>query len=117
MTPAAKSLYFFSIYLLLLSVLLIAIPNTVLTLTSMPETNEVWIRIVGVLVFSLGIYYYFMAPTNHVLFMTLTAYLRALIIVWFALFVFLGWVSPMLMLFGVIDLIGAVWTFMALRKG
>lgn len=117
MTPAAKSLYYFSFYLLLLSVALLVVPNTLLALFQLPETSEVWIRIVGMLVFYLGIYYNYMAPTNHVLFITLTVYLRALVIVWFALFVLLGWVSPMLIIFGAIDLLSAIWTYTALRKG
>jgi hypothetical protein len=116
MTQAAKSLYVFSIYLLILGVILIVFPNTLLTLSMMPETSEVWIRVVGMLVFNLGLYYFMMAPTNHTMFLTLTVYIRASIILWFILFVLMEWVSPMLIGFGVIDLLSAIWTYTALRK-
>lgn len=116
MTSAAKSLYVFAIYLLVLGVLLIVMPNTLLSMFQIPETHEVWIRIAGVLTFSIGIYYFYMAPQNNTVFMALTAYVRASIIIWFTVFVLMDWVSPQLILFGVIDLLGALWTFMALRK-
>jgi len=116
MTPASKSVYFFGIYLIVLGIVLITIPNTLLLTLQLPETNEVWIRVVGVLVFSIGMYYVYLAPQNNNTFLALTAYVRASIMVWFILFVMLDWVPPQLILFGVIDLIGAIWTFMALRR-
>jgi hypothetical protein len=65
MTSASKSLYVFAIYLLVLGVLLIVIPNSLLSMFQIPETNEVWIRIAGVLTFSIGIYYFYMAPPKQ----------------------------------------------------
>jgi hypothetical protein len=116
MTAASRSLYIFAIYLLVLGIVLIVMPNALLATFQLPETNEVWIRVVGMLVFNLGLYYYFMAPANNVLFLTLTVYVRALVIVWFTVFVLMDWVSPRLLLFGVVDLLAAAWTFFALRK-
>jgi hypothetical protein len=58
-----------------------------------------------------------MAPTNNTLFMTLSVYVRGTIIVWFTLFVLLDWISPSLIVFGLIDLLAAGWTYLALRKG
>lgn len=116
MTAASRSLYIFAIYLLVLGIVLIVMPNALLATFQLPETSEVWIRVVGMLVFNLGLYYYFMAPANNVLFLTLTVYVRALVIVWFTVFVLMDWVSPRLLLFGVVDLLAAAWTFFALRK-
>jgi uncharacterized membrane protein YesL len=45
-----------------------------------------------------------------------TVQARAVVIVFFVAFVFLGWVKPVLIIFGAIDLAGAIWTFMALRS-
>ena len=116
MTAASKSLYVFALYLLVLGVLLIVMPNTLLAMFQIPETNEVWIRIAGMLTFSIGIYYFYMAPQNNTVFMALTAYVRASIIIWLTVFVLMDWVSARIILFGVVDLLGALWTFMALRK-
>jgi hypothetical protein len=71
---------------------------------------------VGVLVLNIGILYIYMAPANLTLFFTLTVYARALVLVWFVLFVIAGWAAAPLILFGVVDLIGALWTFAALRR-
>jgi hypothetical protein len=117
MTAASKSLYFFAIYLLVLGLTLVIFPNNLLSLFFMPETNEPWIRVVGMLVFCLGIYYYFMAPTNNVLFLTLSVYLRASVMIWLTVFVLLDWVSPMIILFGIVDLLAAGWTYFLLKAG
>jgi len=116
MNAASKSVYYFGFYLLLLSVSLTVSPNTLLALFQLPETNEVWIRIVGVLVFNIGILYVVMAQSNHKLFLTLTVYLRSSIPVWFILFVLIGWAPATLILFGIVDFAGAVWTYLNLKK-
>ena len=107
MNSAAKSVYYFGFYLLILSASLTVIPNVLLSTFMMPETNEVWIRIVGVLVFNISILYIVMAQTNNKLFLTLSVYLRASILVWFVLFVLIGWAPATLILFGVVDFAGA----------
>jgi uncharacterized membrane protein YesL len=45
-----------------------------------------------------------------------TTYDRPTVIVVFTIFVVLGMVKPMLILFGAIDLLGAVWTWLELRS-
>jgi hypothetical protein len=116
MNSAAKSVYYFGFYLLILSASLTVIPNVLLSIFMMPETNEVWIRIVGVLVFNIGILYIVMAQTNNKLFLTLSVYLRASILVWFVLFVLIRWAPATLILFGVVDFAGALWTYLELKK-
>ena len=74
------------------------------------------IHVLGPVVFAIGMYYVFMAPTNNALFLILSVYARISIFVWFTVFVVLAWAPPQLMLFGVVDLAGAVWTYMGLRK-
>lgn len=81
-----------------------------------PETSEVWIRVVGILVFNIGLYYVFMDPTNNALFYTITIYTRASILVWFIVFVLIGWAPATLIAFGLADMAGAAWTFMAMRN-
>jgi hypothetical protein len=116
MNTAAKSVYYFGFYLLLLGITLITYPNLLLSTFGQPETMEVWIRVVGVIVFNIGLYYIFMAPANNALFCTLTVYTRLAVLVWFIVFVVLEWAQPSLILFGAVDAVGALWTYMALRK-
>ncbi len=116
MTNAGKSVYYFGFYLMIVGITLTGFPNILLSTFQLPETNEVWIRVVGILVFNIGLYYVFMAPTNSTLFYTLTVYTRASILVWFIVFVLIGWVQPQLILFGLADMAGAAWTYMAMKK-
>ena len=47
MTAASKSIYYFGLYLYVVGLTLIFVPNLLLSTLQMPETQEVWIRIVG----------------------------------------------------------------------
>ncbi len=47
MSNAAKSILVYGIYLLILSFMLLVIPNIALTIFGLPATNEVWVRVVG----------------------------------------------------------------------
>ena len=57
MSKAAFSVFVFSIYLLVMGFVLVVMPNHLLSLFQLPETNEVWIRVVGMLILILGLYY------------------------------------------------------------
>jgi hypothetical protein len=81
----------------------------------MPSTSEVWIHVVGVLVLFLAFYYIQVARQEMTYFFKLTVYTRSSLIIFFAAFVLLGLARPPLLLFGVVDLLGALWTAMALR--
>ena len=116
MNAASRSVYYFGFYLLATGVTLTVFPNTLLSIVGMPEATEVWIHILGAIVFMIGLYYVFMAPANHALFLTLTVYARCAVFVWFLVFVLIGMAPVQLMLFGSVDLIGAIWTYTALRK-
>ena len=117
MTPAAKTVYYFGFYLLLLGLGLVFVPDLILTPFGFEATREVWIRVLGAVVVNLGVYYVFLAPTNNEAFFKMTAFTRLLIMLWFALFVVLDWAKPALLLFAAVDVAGALWTWNALRKG
>lgn len=116
MTAASKSLYYFGFYLLVLGIALTVVPNMILSLFQMQETSELWIHVLGTVVFAIGLYYVFMAPSNNVLFMTLSIYARSFVLAWFVVFVIIGWAPAQLILFGLVDVAGAVWTYTALKK-
>lgn len=115
MSNSAKSVLVFGVYLVGLSAILLVLPNVLLGLFGLPATNEVWIRVVGMLTLFLGVYYLQAARAGLTSFFQWTVYVRASVIVFFTLFVLLQWVSPMLILFGVVDLLGAIWTGLTLR--
>jgi hypothetical protein len=116
MTASAKSVCYFGFYLYAVGITLMAAPNFLLTTLQLPETNEVWIRVVGVLAFAIGYYYHRTGAGNIHSFFKHTIPTRIFVFLFFTLFVLLNYVSPMLILFGTADLAGAVWTWVALKK-
>lgn len=115
MTNAARSVYAFGIYLLVLGGILVGSPNTLLAVFRLPSTTEPWIHVLGVTVLAIGMLDVASARAEQ------TAFFRAT--VWVRVFVFLSFVAlaltqiapPILVVFGVVDLAGAIWTFAALR--
>ena len=117
MSPAARSVNIFGIYLLLLGVVLLVAPNMLLGLFGLPTTTEVWIRVVGMLCVLLGTYYRVSAGAEARAFFRATVLLRASVTLFFVVFVAAGWSQWPLVLFGLVDAAGALWTWTALRSG
>jgi hypothetical protein len=116
MSKSARSIFVFSLYMFVLGIILIVIPNVLLNLFTLPETNEVWVRVVGMLVFILG-FYYFQASKNEIKkFFQWTVYVRAAVPIFFIVFVVLDFAPPILIMFGFIDAIAALWTHLSLRS-
>jgi len=116
MSAASRSVTWFGFYLYLVGLTLLFFPNVLLSLVQIPETQEVWIRVVGVLALCIGFYYHMCGSKNDLYFVKLTVPVRVFVCICFVIFVLLKLVSPMLIGFGVIDLIGAIWTWSALRE-
>lgn len=116
MTAAARSLYYFSFYLFGMGIGLMLVPNLVLSIFRLPLTSEVWIRVVGVLAFTIGFYYFNTAAKNNIAFIKLTVPTRIFVFICFTTFAALQYVSPILIAFGAIDLAGAIWTNWALGR-
>lgn len=116
MSNAAKSVFVFGIYELILGITLLTTPNPLLVLFGFPATNEVWIRVVGSLLCFFAFYDFQGARHELTDYFRWTVYARSSVILFFTAFVLLGLASPVLILFGVIDLLGALWTAIALRS-
>jgi len=115
MSKSAFTIQAFSVYLMVMGMILLFLPNLLLSLFAIPFTSEVWIRVVGVLVFNIGIYYWFAAKSEVKAFFMASVYARAFVLAAFMVFVAIGLTSPTLILFGTVDFLGGVWTFLALR--
>lgn len=115
MSGARQSLVVWSIYVYVLGAVLLLIPNVLLGVFGIEETKEVWIRVVGVTVVALGVLYSG-AVRSHTRQMYMAAvwdrYLAVVLLLILAVTV-----GPwQLALFAVVDVIGATWTWMALRS-
>ena len=115
MSKGARSVFVFGLYLAVLGVVLLVVPNFLLEAFFLPGTTEVWIRVVGMLILFLGFFYTQAARKELTDFVRWTMYPRSTVILFFAVFVLLGFAKPPLILFGVVDLLGVIWTGLALR--
>ena len=116
MSKSTLSMFVFSLYMFFLGTILLVIPNVLLNLFAFPETNEVWIRVVGMLVFLLGFYYFLASKREIKIFFQWTVYTRLSVLIFFAIFVLLDFAPPILILFGCIDAVAALWTHLSLRS-
>ena len=116
MSPAARSVFVFGLYLAGLGGALMLVPNLVLAPFGFPPTSEVWLRVAGSLVAIIG--FFFLVAARHELtpFFRATLFARSFLFVSLSGFVLAGLAPAQLILFGVIDLLGALWTFFALRR-
>ena len=116
MSKAAVSMVVFGIYMAIIGLTMLVFPNELLSLFAYPTTTEVWIRILGFIVAVLGYYYLVAARYELTPLFWASVYGRPVVIVVFAGLVLLRLAEPTLILFGAIDLLGAVWTAWALRS-
>jgi hypothetical protein len=116
MSNSARSVFVFGLYLLVLGIVLLVAPNFLLGMFFLPSATEIWIRVVGMLLVFLAFYYIQAARKGIMDFFQWTVYARSTVILFFTVFVLLGFASPPLILFGVVDLLGAIWTGLALRS-
>lgn len=115
MSNAARSMTVFGVYLALSGLAFILIPNTILPLFGFPATTDIWIRVVGLLALILSFYFLYSVRQNDLHFYRAAVAARVMFFIGLVVFVVLGWGSPTLIGFGLIDLAGAVWTWLALR--
>jgi hypothetical protein len=116
MSNAAKSLLVFGLYLVALGSVLILVPDLVFQLFGLPKTSEVWIRVVGMLLLVLSFLDIQAARAELTVFFKWSLYTRVPVIGFLTAFVLLGFAKPILILVGAIDLLGAIWTGLALRS-
>ena len=115
MSKAAFTIKVFAVYLFGLGLGLMLLPNLLLALFAFAPTGEVWIRVLGFVVIELAICYGFAGVSEARPFFVATVFGRLLALLAFAAFAGLGLAKPTLILFGVVDTLGALWTWRALR--
>lgn len=115
MSKAAFSSKVFALYLFVIGPVLVLAPNILLGLFGIAPTSEVWIRVIGIIAVNLGVYSWVAAKHENKAFLAASVYTRSSVFVAFTAFAVLGMASPMIILFGAIDLAGALWTHFALQ--
>ena len=116
MSKAAFTIKAFAVYLVVLGVVLLVAPNVLLATFGFPLTTEVWLRVLGLVVINLAVYYWFAAKSEARPFFQASVFTRGFILLGFTALASLGLAKPMLILFGALDALGGVWTWFALRS-
>jgi hypothetical protein len=116
MSPSAKSVLVFGIYLALVGATLLFIPNVFLSVIGVENTTEVWIRLSGILLMALSVYYLVAAKHELPVIFKVTACIRCTIIIFFSAFVYLGMMQPVMLLFAALDFAGGLWTYLAMKR-
>lgn len=115
MSRPGLSVFVFGLYLALTGLTLLVAPNLLLSLVGLPTSTEVWPRVVGILTMALSFFFTQAGRRNLTDFFRWTVYVRLSVFAGFTLLALLGFAGPALILFGVFDLLGALWTAWALR--
>jgi hypothetical protein len=111
LSRSAVSVLVYGVYIFLLGVMFLLVPNFGLSILGMKTTSEVWIHVVGWFVIWLGIYYIVSARSESKAFIRTTVYGRPTFLVFLGVLVALGMIEPVIIVFGVADLTTAIWTY------
>jgi len=114
-SKSAQSLIVFGAYLICLGAVLVLVPHIFLAVLNLPATDEVWIRAVGILLVGHAIYYIQVGRYNLTVVFPWTVYTRSSMIVFWGVMVILELVKPVVLVGGLIDLMAALWTAIAIR--
>src|ERR1700704_1154285 len=111
MSPAARSIYAYSIYLLAQGLTLLVVPNLALSIFGLPEAVGVWVRIVGMTVLFFSMYYFLAARYEFRPFFALSIATRLSVPFIFTAFIAAGLAPWNLLLFTPFDVLFAAWTW------
>lgn len=116
MTAAARSILVYAIYVFGLGATLLLIPNVPLPIVGLPEAADVWIRVAGMTVIFLAIYFYVAARNEYREIFKASVPIRFAVVGFFAAFAALGYTSWNILLFTPLDVLFAIWTWYSLRS-
>jgi hypothetical protein len=117
MSSVAKSVYYFSFYLMVSGLALFFASDTILPLLGIPGTTDVWVNVAATLVFILGVFFFHMARKNSRDFFFISLFGRGIFTVSIASLVLFYNAPVPLLLFAAVDVIGFLWTLGVYRKG
>jgi hypothetical protein len=115
MSYLARTIWIYSFYLFMMGACLIFAPNLILGMFGFQHTTEIWIRLLGLFTFTAGIYYFQCSRYEQTEFFKATIIGRMFFFLMTILFVFVLAQSPMLAAIGVVDFVGALWSWHAFK--
>jgi hypothetical protein len=116
MNTAKTSILVFGIYVVAVGLSFLFVPNLVPGLFGLPPVTEVWIRVLGLLAFALGLYYIQASRDDNRAFYAMTIWGRVVFAVGLIGIALMTPNHMQLILFALVDLAGAGWTWYASRQ-
>jgi len=116
MSKKAVSVFVFGIYYLMSGLSYLTMPDLTLSILGFPVEGTLYLRIAGIVMGIVGYFYIQTARQELDPFFHLTVHTRSAAFVLLVALVVLGLAQPMLALFGFVDLLGAIWTWLVMRK-
>lgn len=114
MDAPTLSIFIWGIYVLLMGVFLIFLPGKTLTLFGHEKPKDHWVRVVGIIAISLGFFYLNSAQNVVYSFYWASIFARMAGFIGFSGLAVFKIANPKIILFGLIDALGATWTLLTL---
>ena len=112
-----KTIYYFSFWVLMCGLSLLFFSDLMLAIILPTAENAIIARIFGMVLLFLAFYYYRAgAKEDYYDFYNWTVYTRMSTILFTAFFVFFNFIGPILFAFILVDVLGALWTWSALKR-
>jgi hypothetical protein len=115
MSPAARSVFAWGLYMGVVGAIFLLVPNAALPLFGFAPTNEIWIRMVAMLALALAYFYWQAARAELTPLFRWKVHAHVFGVVCMLAFVALRLAPPMLLLFAAADVLAGAWTWLALR--
>ncbi len=115
MNKIYKSLYGQMVFVIIAGLQLLFIPNVFFAMFGIPTTSENWIRLMGLLVLILSIYYYFLAKYGNDKVVWGTVLGRLAFCFGEIIMVVLGLFPPIILAFAVVETSLTIWTWRELK--
>lgn len=116
MSKKSVSVMVFGIYYLLTGLSYLILPDLALSLLGFPVEGTLYLRIAGIVMGIVGYFYIQTARQELEPFFRLTIHTRSAAFVLLVALVVFGLAQPVLALFGLVDLAGAIWTWLITRN-
>ena len=116
MSRAATTLFAFGVYVTLAGIVIIAAPHFVVEVLRLPAAPNGFVRLIGLLSLVIGAYDIVSARNDYRNYIRASIFVRLGFALGTLLLVLIAEMPSTLLLLGAIDVAGAIWTAIALRR-
>jgi hypothetical protein len=116
MSAPARTIFFYGLFVMMpLGAWALLAQGLFLHAFALPPTQEPWVRVAGGFILGIGFYYVYCAQHEQLAFAWISAFGRVAALLLFSVLA-LAYGLPTLVIFGLLDLASAIWTFWAFYR-